>query len=131
MRWRRGQDGDAISVESQSAPGPSLLNRVRELARLRRGSGALSCGTASPVGLGGGAGVGFLRECGGETVLVVANLSHTRHTVECDLSGHEGKLVEDLVAREQYAPVLDARYPVDLPPYGWHWLRLGTARTAT
>jgi len=126
MRWHRGQDGDAVSVQSQERLRSSLLNRVRTLARQRRRSNALGCGNASPVGLGAGPGVAFLRECGGETILVVANFSPVVHVVACDLSGHEGKRVDDMVGEKPFPPVLDAQYRVNLGPYGWKWLRLVT-----
>ena len=126
MRWRRGQDGDVVSVQSQDRLRSSLLNRVRTLARQRRRSNALSCGNASPVGLGAGPGLSFLRECGGETILVVANFSPVVHVVECDLSGHEGNQVEDIAGEKPFPPVLDAPYRVALGPYGWNWLRLVT-----
>ncbi len=125
MRWRQGRIGDAVAVQAQDRLRRSLLNRVRTLADVRTRSKALTGGGVAPVGLGAGPGVAFLRERGGETTLVVANLSDRPCVVECDLNGHQGNPVHDLLGDRQFGHVLDGPYAVALKPYAWHWLRLG------
>jgi hypothetical protein len=124
MRWSANGDGGVANVESQERSYDSPLNRMRKLARVRRQSCALTCGNASPVALGAGPGVGFVREFGRDVVLVVANLGASPHEVECDLTGYQGRQVVDMVRRRPLAPVSDVRYSVVLGPYGCYWLRL-------
>jgi len=62
------------SVAAQSGDPSSLLSRYREILRARRGSAALRRGDLRILPAGPGT-LAFLRRAGGETVLVVHNLS--------------------------------------------------------
>jgi glycosidase len=61
-------------VAAQSGDPSSLLSRYREILRARRGSAALRRGDLRILPAGPGT-LAFLRRAGGETVLVVHNLS--------------------------------------------------------
>jgi glycosidase len=79
--WYEFAPGQATTnVAAQLGDPASLLSRYRQLIRVRQGSAALRRGALGPLSTGSPALLAFTRVQGGETVLVVHNLSGSAAT---------------------------------------------------
>jgi maltose alpha-D-glucosyltransferase/alpha-amylase len=129
-----------LNVETQRADPRSLLNRMREMIRVRKAHVVFGRGDIrflEPVGPApasahaGHAGTGakravlaYLRSHQHQTILVVNNLSPEPQVVDLDLEAFRGTQPMDLFTAETRAPILAAPYRLELKRYGYHWLRL-------
>jgi len=99
----------------------SLLNFYRQLIRLRRAQPALRDGTQITVNCHDSDVLSFLRknQAGGESVLVVLNMSGKPKTVACDLKpqGILGDSAKPLLAFPQYNAAEVPLNAVSLPPF--------------
>jgi maltose alpha-D-glucosyltransferase/alpha-amylase len=65
-----------------------------------------------------------VREHDGETVLVVANLSHVAQAVQLDLAQFAGRTPFEMLGSTAFPPIATAPYMVTLGPYGFFWFSL-------
>ena len=66
----------------------------------------------------------YLRVSGDETILVVNNLSDETQAIDLDLTAFADAQPADLFTGQTLPTVTDAPYLLDLPRYGYRWLRL-------
>jgi len=113
-----------LSFEAQRADPDSLLNRMRELIRIRKahpvfGRGALHMLAAEPNAV-----LAYLRTSNDETMLVLNNLSSKPQMVRLDLPAYAGKTPVDVLTETHYPAVTADSYAIALDGYGYHWLKL-------
>jgi maltose alpha-D-glucosyltransferase/alpha-amylase len=114
-----------LNVQVQQADPGSLLNRMREMIRARRGHPALGRGEIQFLEQGNRAVLAYLRHDGPETILAINNLSPNEQRIELDLSGFAGAEPVDLFSGERLPPVAQAPYRLSLRRYGYRWLAFG------
>jgi maltose alpha-D-glucosyltransferase/alpha-amylase len=117
-------DYQAVNVAAQREAPDSLLNRMRELIRVRKeytafGRGKLRILDAEPVAV-----LAYLRSTVSETLLVVNNLSAEEQLVSLPLGDYAGVVPVDLLSEKALASVTEAPYTLTLAPYAYRWLRL-------
>ena len=113
-RQRRG-----AACGSRLAAQPDARDDGRAQGRPAFGRGELHL--LAPAGV---AVLAYLRVHGDETILVVNNLSDEAQAVDLDLATFAGVQPIDLFTGQAVAPVTDAPYRLELPRYGYRWLRL-------
>ena len=113
-----------LNVEAQRADPGSLLNRMREMIRVRKGHLAFGRGTCRFLPAGNDAVLAYLRTHGEETILVVNNLSSEPQTAALDLSPFAGSQPTDLLGKARPSPAGLAPYRLALARYQYLWLAL-------
>jgi maltose alpha-D-glucosyltransferase/alpha-amylase len=113
-----------INVEAQRATPGSLLNRMREMIRIRKAHPALGRGEIHFLEPDNQAVLAYLRTYGGETILVVNNLFSEPHLVELDLAAYANAQLTDLFTGDALLTLTVAPYRLELDRYGYHWLRI-------
>lgn len=113
-----------VNVEVESTDPSSLLNRMRELIRIRHVHPAFGRGDCRLLAPENRAVLAYLRSYGGETILVANNLSAEPQTIELDLADHAGVRPGDLLTHEQRPLIGPKPYCLELGRYGFHWLLL-------
>jgi maltose alpha-D-glucosyltransferase/alpha-amylase len=114
----------AINVEAQERTRSSLLSWVRRLTRIRRRNAVLGTGSLRFVHPTNRKVLGFVRELGEHSVLVLANLSRHAQPVEIDLSEWEGSTPVELIGETSFPKIGRGPYQLALGPYMFLWLRL-------
>jgi maltose alpha-D-glucosyltransferase/alpha-amylase len=69
----------------------------------------------------------YLRNYGGDTLLCVANVSHSPQAVELDLSLFATRVPVELNAGTLFPPIGELPYLLTLPPFGFYWFALAPA----
>ena len=118
-----------VNVEAQRAAPDSLLNRMRELIRIRKahlvfGRGALQMLEADPKAV-----LSYLRTSADETMLVLNNLSPEPQTVTVTLPAHAGKVPVDVLTGTRHPAIEADSYVIGLDGYGYRWFRLDDVRS--
>ena len=113
-----------VNVAAQRSDPGSLLNRMRELLAVRKTVPAFGRGDLTFLAPAGKAVLAYLRTYGDEAILVANNLSDEAQAVELDLAAFAGAQPVDLFTGESLAVVTAAVYRLELPRYGYRWLRL-------
>jgi maltose alpha-D-glucosyltransferase/alpha-amylase len=114
-----------LNVQSQQQEPGSLLNRMKEMIRVRRAHAALRRGEIRFLEQDNRTGLAYLRTYGEETILSVNNLSPDEQSIELDLAGFAGAEPTDLFSGERLPPVTKGPYCLALRRYGYRWLALG------
>ncbi|HYM28287.1 MAG TPA: maltose alpha-D-glucosyltransferase, partial [Steroidobacteraceae bacterium] len=114
----------AVNVESQARDRSSLLNWMKRLLLVRRGSQAFGRGTLRFIRPGNRRVLVYLREYQADTILCVANLSRSAQPVELDLAAHKGAVPIELLGRTPFPPIGELPYLLTLPGYAFYWFRL-------
>jgi maltose alpha-D-glucosyltransferase/alpha-amylase len=122
----------AINVEAQNRNPSSLLNWMRRLIAVRRGHPAFGRGQLKLLAPGNRKVFAYLRvarsgDPAGEppqTILCVANLSHSPQPVELDLREYAGLVPVELMSHNAFPPVGELPYLLTLPRYGYYWFEL-------
>lgn len=114
-----------VNVAAQHADPGSLLNRMREMLAVRKTSLAFGRGELKLLAPAGVAVLAYLRTYGDETILVVNNLAKEAQTYDLDLAVYAGARPVDMFTGQALPAVTDAPYRLELPRYGYRWLRLG------
>lgn len=117
---------EAVNVEAQSRSSSSLLHWTRRLIMARKQYQAFGRGTLEFLEPGNRKILAYLRRYEDETILCVANLSHTPQPVELDLAASRGCLPVELLARTVFPPIGELPYLLTLHPYGFYTFRLTT-----
>ncbi|HEY5302205.1 MAG TPA: maltose alpha-D-glucosyltransferase, partial [Acetobacteraceae bacterium] len=115
---------DAVNVEAQDRDPHSLLNWTRRVLAVRGQHRAFGRGTFRLLYPKNRKVLAYLREHEEETLLCVANLSHTPQAVELDLSGFVGRTPVELNGGSVFPPIGQLSYLLTLPPYGFYWFLL-------
>jgi maltose alpha-D-glucosyltransferase/alpha-amylase len=115
---------EQVNVAAQQADSDSLLNWTRRMIRLRKAHPVFGRGDLRFLTPENAHVLAYVRRGEGEEILVLANLSAAAQTVALDLTAEMGKTPLDLLSEERLAPVTDAPYVLELPPYGYRWLSL-------
>jgi maltose alpha-D-glucosyltransferase/alpha-amylase len=114
----------AVNVEAQTRDRSSLLNWMKRLLQVRRGSQAFGRGTLRFIRPGNRRVLVYLRQYGADTILCVANLSRSAQPVELDLAEHKGAVPIELLGRAAFPPIGELPYLLTLPGYAFYWFRL-------
>jgi maltose alpha-D-glucosyltransferase/alpha-amylase len=115
---------EAVNVEAQTRDRSSLLNWMKRLLLVRRGSQAFGRGTLRFIRPGNRRVLVYLRQYGEDTILCVANLSRSAQPVELDLAAHKGAVPIELLGRAAFPPIGELPYLLTLPGYAFYWFRL-------
>ncbi len=115
---------EAVNVEAQARNPSSLLNWMRRLIAMRQQRKALRVGTLQFLYPGNRKILAYLRECEGDSVLCVANLSHAAQAVELNLSAFKSRVPVELLGRSAFPPIGELPYLITLPAYGFYWFVL-------
>jgi maltose alpha-D-glucosyltransferase/alpha-amylase len=119
-----------INVEAQRADPDSLLNRMREMIRVRRLSSALSRGEVRFLEPENRGVLAYLRTHADKVVLCVNNLSAEPQSADLDLHEFAGTEPTDLFTKDPSPVAGDAPYHLSLARYGYRWLLLGEPEPA-
>ena len=117
---------EAVNVEAQAREPSSLLNWMRRMLAVRKGSKAFGRGRLSFLSPGNRKILAYLREYGDETILCVANLGRTAQPVELDLAAYRGRVPVEMMGRTAFPPIGERFYLLTLPACGFYWFRLAT-----
>src|SRR5215469_15302220 len=114
----------AVNVEAQIRDRSSLLNWMKRMLQVRRGSQAFGRGTLRFIRPGNRRVLVYLRQYAEDTILCVANLSRSAQPVELDLAEHKGTVPIELLGRAAFPPVGELPYLLTLPGYAFYWFLL-------
>jgi maltose alpha-D-glucosyltransferase/alpha-amylase len=115
---------EAVNVERQARDPSSLLNWMRRMLAVRKGSKAFGRGRLSFLNPGNRKILAYLREYAGETILCVANLARSAQPVELDLARYRGLVPVEMMGRTAFPPIGERFYLLTLPAFGFYWFRL-------
>lgn len=113
-----------VNVAAQRVDPGSLLNRMRAMMAARKTALAFGRGDLQLLTPAGQAVLAYLRTYGDEAILVVNNLAEETQAVDLDLAAFAGAQPVDLFDGQALTAVTDAPYRLELPRYGYRWLRL-------
>jgi maltose alpha-D-glucosyltransferase/alpha-amylase len=113
-----------INVEAQRADPASLLNKMREMIRIRKEHPALGRGEIQFLDVANRSVLAFLRNHEAGTILSVNNLSPEPQNVELDLSAFAGSRPMNLLTKTKKTNVSAKPYKLDLGRYEYRWLQL-------
>ncbi|GGF47152.1 trehalose synthase [Azorhizobium oxalatiphilum] len=115
---------NALNVEAQLRDPHSLLNWTRQMLSVRKRTKAFGRGTFRLLYPGNRKVLAYLREYEDETILCVANLSHTLQAVELDLQEFEHRVPVSMVGGTPFPPIGRLAYLLTIPPYGMYAFQL-------
>jgi len=115
---------ETINVKTQSQNPHSLLSWVKRLVARRKLSPALTSGSLEFIDTRNQKIPAFLRRHGGETVLVVANLSRFAQVAELKLDSCRNHSPVEVFGGVPFPPIGELPYMLTLAPYGFYWLVL-------
>ena len=113
-----------VNVKAQRAEPGSLLNRMREMIRIRKSHPALGRGEIRFLDNPQPAVLAYLRSYQDQTLLSVNNLSAATQTVSLDLADWAGMRPLDLFDGEEMPPIASAPLRLELARYEYRWLQL-------
>ncbi len=113
-----------VNVQAQQADPASLLNRLREMIRVRKAHPAFGRGAIRFLTPPDPAILAYLRSYGEETILVVHNLSPEPRQVALDLGDWTSARPRDLFGGAELPPVTSAPYALALARHQFRWLGL-------
>ena len=114
----------AVNVEAQARDPSSLLNWTRRMLTIRKSTKVFGRGALEFLEPGNRKILAYVRTYGDETILCVANLSHSAQPVELDLSAYKGRVPIELMGRTPFPPIGDLPYLLTLHGHGFYWFRL-------
>jgi maltose alpha-D-glucosyltransferase / alpha-amylase len=117
----------AVNVEAQSRDPHSVLNWTRRMLAVRSRHAAFGRGNLTLLYPKNRKVLAYLRQYQDDTLLCVANVSHSPQAVELDLSQFAGRVPVELNAGSLFPPIGELTYLLTLPPYGFYWFALATA----
>ena len=122
---------EAVNVEAQLRAPSSLLNWTRRMLAIRKSIAALGRGTLTMLRPANRKILAYVRECGDETILCVANLARSAQPVELDLARHKGRIPVELMGRTPFPPIGESLYQLTLAGHGFLWFRLASPETVS
>jgi maltose alpha-D-glucosyltransferase/alpha-amylase len=122
-------DGDygleKVNVAGQRADKESLRNWMATLIRVRKECGEIGTGTWQLMETGNDSILALRYDVDDSAVVVLNNLSNTRHTISLDLTDVEMETATDLWTGKAYEPIDHKKRSIRLDGYGFRWMRLG------
>ncbi|TCZ54282.1 maltose alpha-D-glucosyltransferase [Roseicella aquatilis] len=118
----------AVNVETQSRDPHSLLNWMRRMLAVRKRSKAFGRGSMRLLYPSNRKVLAYIRAHEEDTILCVFNLSRSAQAVELDLSGCAGRVPVEMLGGTSFPPIGQLPYLLTLPPYGFYWFVLATAK---
>ncbi|MFH1646230.1 MAG: maltose alpha-D-glucosyltransferase [Chloroflexota bacterium] len=115
---------EAINVENQINNTDSLLWWMKRVISLRKRYKAFGRGSLQFLQPENRKVLAYLRRHEGETILAVANLSHTAQQTQLDLSEFAGHRPVDLFGRAEFVPITESGYFFTLSPHAFYWFSL-------
>jgi maltose alpha-D-glucosyltransferase/alpha-amylase len=115
---------EAVNVESQLRDPSSLLNWMKRMLTVRKGSQAFGRGKLTFLRPGNRKVLAYLREYGEEAILCVANLGRSAQPVELDLARFRGRAPVELLGSTVFPPIGTLPYLLTLAKHGFYWFRL-------
>jgi maltose alpha-D-glucosyltransferase / alpha-amylase len=115
---------EALNVETQQNNPHSLLWWMKRALAQRKQWRALGRGSIEFLYPENRRVLAFVRSCGEENVLVVANLSRFAQAAEIDLSRFHGMVLQELFGKSEFPPVGDRPYFISLGPHAFYWFAL-------
>lgn len=113
-----------VNVEAQRADPKSLLNRMREMIRVRKAHPTFGRGEIRFLEPNNQSVLAYLRIFGAETLLIANNLSSEPQVAELDLATFAGSRPKDLFTRKKLAVLTDDACHLKLERYEYRWLWL-------
>jgi maltose alpha-D-glucosyltransferase / alpha-amylase len=119
---------EAVNVEAQQNNPHSLLWWMKRMIGLRKRYTALGRGTLEFLHPENRKVLSFVRECGDERILVLANLSRFVQAVELDLSKWDGLTPIEMFGRNEFPEITGESYFLTLGPHAFYWFSLEQVR---
>ena len=121
-----------INVEAQRADEGSLLNKMREMIRVRKAHPAFARGTIEFLDASDPDHPGeslpevlaYVRSHNEQTILAINNLSDHALRIQLDLTDHAGVQPSDIFGGDLLPTVGDTSYSFELERYEYRWLQL-------
>ncbi len=114
----------AVNVESQERSEHSLLRWMKSLIQVRNAFRVFSRGTIQFLNPSNHRVLAYIRQFGGETVLVVNNLSSSAQAVELDVQRFKGYVPIEMFGRNLFPRFGSLPYLLTLGPYQFYWFQL-------
>ena len=114
----------AVNVDAQQRSDHSLLRWMESLVQLRNSSRVFSRGTIQFLNPSNHRVLAYIRQFGGETVLVVNNLSSSAQAVELDVQRYKDYVPIEMFGRNLFPRFGNLPYLLTLGPYQFYWFRL-------
>ncbi len=121
---------EAVNVEAQSDTPSSLLNWMRRMLAVRKGSRSFGRGALEFLRPANRKILAYVRENGDEIILCVANLARSAQPVELDLARFKGRVPLELMGHTAFPPIGELPYLLTLTGHGFLWFRLATGESA-
>jgi maltose alpha-D-glucosyltransferase/alpha-amylase len=119
---------ESINVETMRKNPHSLLWWMKRLIAMRRRFAALGRGTLEFLHPENRKILAFVRRCGDESILVVANLSRFVQYAELDLLAFKGMVPVEVFGRTPFPPIGELPYFLTLGPHSFYWFTLELQR---
>jgi len=119
-----GYHYESVNVETQQANPDSFLSWMKRIIALRQQYKAFGRGSIEFLQPENHKVLTFLRRYQGETMLVIANLSHLGQQTQLDLNEFTGCRLINLFGPVEFTPVTDSKYHFTLSPYAFYWFSL-------
>ena len=114
----------AVNVESQRRTEHSLLGWMKSLIQTRNLFQVFSRGSIEFLDPSNHRVLAYVRQLGGEKVLVVNNLSSSAQAVELNLQRYKGHIPIEMFGRNLFPRIGELPYLLTLGPYQFYWFRL-------
>ena len=114
----------AVNVDSQKRSEHSLLRWMQSLLQVRNAFQVFSRGTIQFLNPSNHRVLAYMRQFGGETVLVVNNLSSSAQAVELDVQLYKGYIPIEMFGRNLFPRFGNLPYLLTLGPYQFYWFQL-------
>jgi maltose alpha-D-glucosyltransferase / alpha-amylase len=114
----------AVNVDSQEQSEHSLLRWMKSLIQVRNAFQVFSRGTIQFLNPSNHRVLAYMRQFGGETVLVVNNLSSSAQAVELDVQRYKGCIPIEMFGRNLFPKFGNLPYLLTLGPYQFYWFQL-------
>jgi len=114
----------AVNADSQNRSEHSLLRWMKSLLEVRNAFQVFSRGTIQFLNPSNHRVLAYMRQFGGETVLVVNNLSSSAQAVELDVQRYKGYIPIEMFGRNLFPRFGNVPYLLTLGPYQFYWFQL-------
>jgi len=114
----------AVNVLSQKRSEHSLLSWMQRIVKVRRSTRVFGNGSIEFLYPANHRVLAYVRQLGGETVLVVNNLSNSAQAVELDLQRYKGNILIEMFGKNIFPRVGEQPYIMTMGPYQFFWFRL-------
>jgi maltose alpha-D-glucosyltransferase / alpha-amylase len=115
---------EAVNVEAQTRDRSSMLNWMKRMLQVRKGTQAFGRGTLRFIRPGNRKVLVYLRAYQNDVILCVVNLARSAQPVEVDLAEFKGSVPIELIGRTPFPPVGELPYLLTLHGYGFYWFQL-------